>query len=245
MTLKRSENEGELDEKFTFLEKPTPNEILDTIEKIFPEASCELNYHNPFELLVSVVLSAQTTDVSVNNVTPTLFAKWPDPVHLMNADFHEVEETLKSIGLYRNKAKHIINLSKALVENFNGQVPKDFKALQSLPGVGPKTANVVRSVAFHIPAFAVDTHVERVSKRLGLADVEDNVGQVEEKLKAQFSPSRWNQGHHDFIFFGRYFCTAKKPKCEECPFVSFCQKDKLSKYQASKKQTKVKNSSKI
>lgn len=242
MTSKRSENEEEKEEKRkVFQEKPTPDQILDTVEEIFPDAACELNHRNPFELLVSVVLSAQATDVSVNNVTPTLFAKWPDPEHLMNANLQEVEETLKSIGLYHNKAKHIIGLSKALVENFNGEVPQDFKALQSLPGVGRKTANVVRSVAFHIPAFAVDTHVERVSKRLGLAEIEDSVGQVEEKLKSKFDPSRWNQGHHDLIFFGRYFCTAKKPKCEECPFRLFCQKDKLLEYQAFQKQKKTQN----
>lgn len=219
-----------------FSQKPSANVILDTVEAIFPQAQCELNHRNTFELLVAVVLSAQTTDVSVNKVTPALFSRWPDAKALMNANLADVEETIKSIGLYRNKAKHIIALSKALVEDFHDQVPYDLKALQSLPGVGRKTANVVRSVAFDIPSFAVDTHVERVSKRLGLAKVEDSVGQVEEALKDQVDQSRWNQGHHDLIFFGRYFCTAKKPKCEQCPFQAFCQRDKLATYQALKKE---------
>lgn len=221
--------------------KPSVSEMFDAIEWIFPQAECELHHRNIFELLVSVVLSAQATDISVNKVTPTLFARWPDAQHLMNAKLEEVEDTIKSIGLYRNKAKNLIALSRAIVEDFQGQVPQDFQALQTLPGVGRKTANVVRSVGFDIPSFAVDTHVERVSKRLGIAPVEDNVGQVEEALKAQLEKARWNQGHQDMIFFGRYFCTAKKPKCTVCPFQSFCQREALNAYQAMKKaQTKVK-----
>lgn len=218
-----------------FETKPVTPVLFDTLETIFPEAECELRHRNVFELLVSVVLSAQATDISVNKVTPTLFARWPTPEALMNAKLEEVEDTIKSIGLYRNKAKHLIALSRILVEDFHSQVPQDFQALQTLPGVGRKTANVVRSEGFHIPSFAVDTHVERVSKRLGIAPIEDSVGQVEEALKDQLDKERWNQGHQDMIYFGRYFCTAKNPKCAVCPFQSFCQKDQLSNYQAMKK----------
>lgn len=216
----------------------TGDQILDAIEVLFPNAQCELLHETPFQLLVAVVLSAQTTDASVNKVTPGLFAKWPDAKSLMHAPLPEVEDAIRTIGLYRTKARNIIALSQSLEDNFHGVVPSSYKELQSLPGVGRKTANVVRSVSFDIPAFAVDTHVERVSKRLGLAKVEDNPLKVEEKLKRKISRSRWNQGHHDMIFFGRYFCTAKKPRCSECPFQSFCQKDKLELYQQSLKEKK-------
>lgn len=216
----------------------TGNEILDQIEILFPNAECELKHETPFQLLVAVVLSAQTTDASVNRITPNLFAKWPDAPRLMNADLKEVEAAIQSIGLYRSKAKNIIALSKDIVERFNGEVPFSYEDLQSLPGVGRKTANVVRSVAFKEPSFAVDTHVERVSKRLGLAKVDDDPLKVEQKLCRKISRDRWNQGHHDLIFFGRYFCTARKPRCEECPFVSFCKKDKLEAYQKELKAKK-------
>ncbi|MGN1277060.1 MAG: endonuclease III [Floccifex sp.] len=203
------------------------NEILDEIEKIFPNAQCELHHESPFQLLVAVVLSAQTTDVSVNKVTPSLFQAYPTASEMAKANVKDVESYIHSIGLYKNKARSIVALSKALVEQFNEQVPSTYKELMSLPGVGRKTANVVRSVAFDIPSFAVDTHVQRVSKRLGLAKKEDSVEKVEEKLKRKIDRNRWNQGHHDMIFFGRYLCTSRNPKCVQCPFVSFCKKDKL------------------
>lgn len=203
------------------------NEILDEIEKIFPNAQCELHHESPFQLLVAVVLSAQTTDVSVNKVTPSLFQAYPTASEMAKANVKDVESYIHSIGLYKNKARSIVALSKALVQQFNEQVPSTYKELMSLPGVGRKTANVVRSVAFDIPSFAVDTHVQRVSKRLGLAKKEDSVEKVEEKLKRKIDRNRWNQGHHDMIFFGRYLCTSRNPKCDQCPFVSFCKKDKL------------------
>lgn len=216
--------------------KFTPDEMLDQIEAIFPEAECELNHENAFQLLVAVVLSAQTTDASVNKVTPGLFEKWPDAKSLSQAPLPEVEDSLKRLGLYRTKAKNIIALSGALMENFEGQVPSTFKELQSLPGVGRKTANVVRSVAFHIPSLAVDTHVDRVSKRLGLAKPADSVEKVEEKLRRKLPRERWNQAHHDLIFFGRYLCTARNPKCAECPFPSVCRRAKLDEYQQAQKE---------
>lgn len=205
------------------------NEILDEMEKIFPHAKCELNHDSAFQLLVAVVLSAQTTDAMVNQVTPALFAAYPTCEKMANASIADLEGYIKRIGLYRNKARSISNLSKDLLERYNGVVPSTYKDLMSLAGVGRKTANVVRSVAFDIPSFAVDTHVNRVSKRLGLAKYSDSVEKVEEKLKRKIDRSRWNQGHHDFIFFGRYLCHSRNPECERCPFTSFCKKDKYEK----------------
>lgn len=206
------------------------NEILDVIEEIFPNAKCELHHESPFQLLVAVVLSAQTTDESVNKVTPALFKAYPTSKEMARASISNIEPYIRCIGLYRNKARSISALSKDLEAKFNGVVPSSYKDLMSLAGVGRKTANVVRSVAFDIPSFAVDTHVDRVSKRLGLAKPYDSVEKVEEKLKRKIDRDRWNQGHHDFIFFGRYLCTARHPQCQKCPFTSFCRKDKLEAY---------------
>lgn len=214
------------------------NEIIDEIEKIFPDAHCELNHDSTFQLLTAVILSAQTTDASVNRVTPALFAAYPTAEKLAEADQADVENYLKTLGLFRSKAKNIISMAKDLQERYQGIVPSSYKDLQSLAGVGRKTANVVRSVAFDIPALAVDTHVDRVSKRLGLARPEDSVRQVEEKLKRKLDRNRWNQAHHDLIFFGRYFCTAKKPKCEECPFTDICKKDRLDAWNKAQKDKK-------
>lgn len=211
--------------------------MLDEIEILFPDAHCELLHETPFQLLVAVVLSAQTTDASVNRVTPALFEKWPDAASLSRASLEEVENTLRTLGLYRTKSKNIIALSQALQEKWNGVVPSSYEDLQSLPGVGRKTANVVRSVAFDIPSIAVDTHVERISKRLGLAKPEDDVLKVEEKLRRKIPRSRWNQAHHDLIFFGRYFCTARNPRCAECRLAGICRKEKLEAWKKAKKES--------
>ncbi|RGC45944.1 endonuclease III [Absiella sp. AM29-15] len=213
----------------------TTDEILDILEEMFPNAECELIHKNAFELLIAVVLSAQTTDASVNKITPGLFEAFPTPQALADADIKDVENKIRRIGLYRNKAHSIKELSRALVENFDGVVPETMKELTSLAGVGRKTANVVRSVCFDIPSIAVDTHVERISKRLGLAKPQDSVEKVEEKLKRKIKRERWNRAHHLFIFFGRYHCTARNPKCESCPFQSFCKKDKLEAYKSKLK----------
>ena len=213
----------------------TTDEILDILEEMFPNAECELIHKNAFELLIAVVLSAQTTDASVNKITPGLFEAFPTPQALADADIKDVENKIRRIGLYRNKARSIKELSRALVENFDGVVPETMKELTSLAGVGRKTANVVRSVCFDIPSIAVDTHVERISKRLGLAKPQDSVEKVEEKLKRKIKRERWNRAHHLFIFFGRYHCTARNPKCESCPFQSFCKKDKLETYKSKLK----------
>lgn len=213
----------------------TTDEILDILEEMFPDAHCELYHETPFQLLVAVVLSAQTTDAAVNKITPALFEAFPTPQAMAKADIKEIENKIRRIGLYRNKARSVQNLSKSLVESFDGVVPDTMKQLTSLAGVGRKTANVVRSVCFDIPSIAVDTHVERISKRLGLAKVQDSVEVVEQKLKRKIKRERWNKAHHLFIFFGRYHCTARNPKCEGCPFQSFCKKEKLEAYKAAHK----------
>jgi endonuclease III len=196
--------------------------ILSTLDLMFPDAHVELNHHNHFELLVAVVLSAQTTDISVNKVTPGLFKAYPTPEKMMHADVKDIESHIQSIGLFHNKAKHIQMLSKDIVEKHQGVVPSSRVELEALPGVGRKTANVVLSNAFGIPALAVDTHVARVSVRLGLAQESDDVITIENKLMNHFPENTWTKLHHQLIFFGRYHCLAKQPKCEECPLFDIC-----------------------
>lgn len=205
----------------------TTDEILDELEKIFPDAECELTHRNAYELLIAVILSAQTTDVSVNKITPALFERFPTPQLLATASTEEIEPFIRSIGLYRNKARSIKGCAEALVEKHQGNVPASMRELTELPGCGRKTANVVLSVAFNVPAIAVDTHVERVSKRLGLAKPNDSVLEVEKKLKRKIKRERWNKSHHLFIFFGRYLCMARNPQCARCPFQSICKRKKI------------------
>ena len=197
-------------------------QIIDGLNDLFPDAQCELKHRNDFELLIAVVLSAQTTDERVNSVTPELFRKFPSARKLSKADLKDVERIIKPIGLYHNKAINIIKLSKELEENYQGVVPNDRKELESLPGVGRKTANVILNNCFDVPAFAVDTHVSRVSKRLGIAEADDDVSAIEEKLMNYFPEECWGKLHHQFIFFGRYKCKAARPDCTDCPFSSFC-----------------------
>jgi len=192
------------------------------LEELFPDAKAELDFENNFELIVAVVLSAQTTDIAVNKVTKDLFKYYPTPQKLMDADIDHVMAILKSIGLYRTKAKNIIELYNILVKSYDGEVPSDRKALESLPGVGRKTANVVLSNAFGIPALAVDTHILRISKRLGLADENDDALAVEKKLNQKFPKELWHKLHHQLIFFGRYHCTARKPNCDTCKMQAIC-----------------------
>ncbi|SFJ99642.1 DNA-(apurinic or apyrimidinic site) lyase /endonuclease III [Halobacillus dabanensis] len=196
---------------------------LDIFEEMFPEAECELTHQNPFELLVAVVLSAQATDALVNKVTPQLFEKYKTPEDYISVPLEELQEDIKRIGLYRNKAKNIKKLSQTLVEKFGGEVPSTQKDLESLAGVGRKTANVVASVAFDEPAIAVDTHVERVSKRLGICRWKDSVLEVEKTLMRKVPVDEWSVTHHRMIFFGRYHCKAQRPNCEECPLLSLCR----------------------
>lgn len=184
-------------------------EILYILEHEFPNAEAELDHRNVFELLIAVILSAQATDVSVNKATPALFEAYPDALSLSKADIKDVEVYLKTLGLYRNKARFLVDTGKMLVADFNGEVPSDRKSLMKLPGVGRKTANVVMAVGFGIPAIAVDTHVDRVAKRLGWADESDSVLVVEKKIMEKLDPSDWGRAHHLLLLLGRYHSTAR------------------------------------
>ena len=196
--------------------------ILDILGEEYPEAQCALDFGTRFQLLVAVVLSAQTTDKSVNKVTPGLFARYPDSKALAGASPGEVEEILRSIGMYRTKARNIIALSQELELKHEGRVPEDYEALISLPGVGRKTANVVLSVGFGHQRIAVDTHVFRVANRLGLAEAKDPL-KTEIALMEILPEERWSEAHHSLIFHGRNCCDAKKPRCSSCPVAFLCR----------------------
>lgn len=199
------------------------DEILDVFTEMFPNAECELVHTNGLELLVAVMLSAQTTDKSVNILTQNLFSKYLTPEDYANADLLELQNDLKRIGLYKNKAKNVKKMARLLIDNFDGKVPSSQLELESLPGVGRKTANVVLSVWYDVPRIAVDTHVDRVSKRLKLAYKNDTVYQVEEKLMRKIPKNKWSDTHHQMIFFGRYHCTSRKPNCDECKLKHLCR----------------------
>jgi endonuclease-3 len=194
--------------------------------EMFPQAHCELNHSNPFELVIAVALSAQCTDVLVNKVTRNLFKKYKTPQDYLEVPIEELQEDIRSIGLYRNKAKNIQKLCRLLLDEYNGAVPRDRDELTKLPGVGRKTANVVVSVAYGIPAIAVDTHVERVSKRLGFCRWKDSVLEVEKTLMKKVPMDEWSLTHHRMIFFGRYHCKAQNPQCEICPLLDLCREGK-------------------
>lgn len=201
-------------------------EALEIMEKMFPDAKGELVHNSPFELLIAVILSAQATDVSVNKITPALFKKFPTPEAFAEAPLEEIEEAIRTIGLFRNKAKHIKGCCQMLIERYHGEVPQTIKELMTLPGVGRKTANVVAGDAFGVPAIAVDTHVERVSKRLRIVKKSATVLEVEEALMKKVPKDRWVETHHRMIFFGRYHCLARNPKCSECPLLYLCAEGK-------------------
>ena len=199
------------------------NEILSVFDEMFPNAECELNHTNGLELLIAVMLSAQTTDKSVNILTKNLFNKYKTVEDYANAELSELQNDLRRIGLYKNKAKNIKKTAEILINNFDGKVPSSQVELESLPGVGRKTANVVLSVWYNVPRIAVDTHVNRVSKRLKLAYNTDTVYQVEEKLMRKIPKNRWSDSHHKMIFFGRYHCASRNPKCDECKLKQLCR----------------------
>ncbi|MBP1994799.1 endonuclease III [Paenibacillus eucommiae] len=200
--------------------------ILDIMGEMFPDAHCELNHSNPFELTIAVLLSAQCTDETVNKVTQSLFQKYKLPQDYLSVPLEELEQDIRRIGLFRNKAKNIQKLCQLLLDKYDGQLPQTHEALVELPGVGRKTANVVVSNAFGVPAIAVDTHVERVSKRLGLAGWDDSVLEVEKKLMRMVPEDEWTLTHHRFIFFGRYHCKAQNPQCPLCPLLESCKEGK-------------------
>lgn len=206
------------------IKKDNIGQILDLLEKEYPEAECALNHKNIFQLLIAVVLSAQTTDISVNKVTPKLFEKYPTSQELSEANKDDVEVILKRIGMYRTKAKNIINLAKVLNKHHEGMVPEDYDSLIQLPGVGRKTANVVLSVGFGHQRIAVDTHVFRVANRIGLVKEKD-VLKTELSLMKRIPENRWSKTHHSLIFHGRNCCSARKPACDICVINALCEKN--------------------
>lgn len=198
-------------------------EILDSLRKEYPDAECALTHRNTYELLISVVLSAQTTDKSVNKVSGKLFERYPSPEALAEAEQTDVIEIIRTIGMYKTKSGNIITLAQQLVERFGGQVPEDYDDLISLPGVGRKTANVVLSVGFGHQRIAVDTHVFRVSNRIGFV-AEKDVLKTELALMEALPEDRWTEAHHSLIFHGRNCCSARNPKCDECVIAELCKK---------------------
>ena len=198
--------------------------ILNYFDELIKEPKCELNYNKPYELVIAVMLSAQTTDKRVNIVTKELFSKYPDLKALKSADVKDIENIIRSLGSYRKKAAGVKEISRILDEEYNGIVPTKRELLEQMPMVGRKTTNVILSEIYNIPNIAVDTHVFRVSKRLKLAYQKDDVIKVEEKLKRKIPKDRWNKFHLQAVLFGRYYCTAKNPKCETCKLKDICTK---------------------
>jgi endonuclease-3 len=200
------------------------NQFLNYFIHNFPEPETELHYSNPYELLVSVILSAQCTDKRVNMVTPPLFERFPDPESLAASNSEEVFTYIRSISYPNNKSKHLVGMARMLVEQFGSEVPASVDDLQKMPGVGRKTANVIASVIFNQPAMAVDTHVFRVSHRLGLVPVTATTPLTVERELVKYIPSDLvHKAHHWLILHGRYICVARSPKCMECPLTTFCK----------------------
>ncbi|MBE5763735.1 MAG: endonuclease III [Clostridiales bacterium] len=198
------------------------NEIIERLEKMHPEAHCELNFDTPFEALVAIILSAQCTDKRVNLVTQDLYKKYNTPQQFASLDIKELEELIKPCGFYKNKAKNIKECAKQIIEEFNGEVPKTMEDLTKLAGVGRKTANVMLAEIYKQDAIAVDTHVKRVSNRIGFVKSDDPYD-VEMALKKIFPKDKWSRMHHLLIFLGRYTCKAIKPNCKECLLNDICK----------------------
>lgn len=199
-------------------------EIIAYLDTIIPNPRCELEYSKDYELLIATMLSAQTTDKRVNEVTRVLFKKYPSLKDLAGADIEDIKQIIRSIGTYNKKASNIKSIAKNLLEKSNGIVPNDRKFLESLDGVGRKTTNVVLSNIYNVPCIAVDTHVSRVSKRLGIAKEADDVVVVEKKLNKFFKDDDLCRLHHQLVLFGRYYCKAIKPECENCGLKKYCKK---------------------
>lgn len=196
--------------------------ILEYMDELFPDAICELNYNKDYELLIATVLSAQCTDARVNKATKELWEKY-DIYSLSKASREEIEPIIRPLESFTKKSSYIIEIAKSLIKDYDGKVPNNREYLESLPGVGRKTCNVVLSNIFNVPAIAVDTHVERVSKRLKLAYENDNVSIVENKLMKKFPKEKWSRLHHQLVLFGRYKCKAIHPECTECKLKEFCK----------------------
>ena len=201
-------------------------EVASRLAELYPGAECELTHSNPYELLAATILSAQCTDVRVNMVTPALFAKYPTPQDLADAHPVDVEQIVRSTGFYQSKAKNLIGMARAVMERFDGEIPHELEDLVTLPGVGRKTGNVLRSVVFDLPGLAVDTHVGRLSRRLGLTVEEDPV-KVEKVLNAFLPPPEWGRFSLRLILHGRRVCDARKPRCDICELEDICPSSSL------------------
>lgn len=199
------------------------NTAIQVMRKTFPEAGTTLKADNTFHFLLATILSAQSTDKSVNLVTPPLFAAYPTPQSLAGAEPSEIEPYIQSLGLFHNKAKFLVGCARKLVSDYHGQVPRERKELMTLPGVGRKVANVVMAECFQIPAFPVDTHVSRVARRLAMVPPKATILQIEKRLMAAVPRQHWLAAHHSMIFWGRYQCTSRNPKCAKCPLLTICQ----------------------
>ncbi|MCQ2802285.1 MAG: endonuclease III [Bacilli bacterium] len=204
------------------INKKDIKEITTYIDSLFPNAKCELFYNKDYELAIAVMLSAQTTDKAVNNVTKVLFNKFPTLESIDNAPLKDIEEAIKSLGLYARKSINIKGIAHKIIESYNGKLPSDKDELQSLPGIGNKSAGVIRCEVFKIPDLPVDTHIIRITNRLGIANKNDSSFDIEQKLKKLIPEKDWIKSHHQFIHFGRYFCTAKNPCCKECALKKYC-----------------------
>ena len=201
------------------------NRIIDYFDEIIPNPKCELEYHKDYELLIATMLSAQTTDKRVNSVTKILFQKYPSLEDLKNAPIEDIKKIIRPIGTYNKKAENIKKIADELIKN--GGLSNDRKFLESLSGVGRKTTNLVLSTIYNEPYIAVDTHVTRVSKRLGIANKNDDVLVIEKKLNKVFPKEKLNRLHHQLVLFGRYYCKAKNPLCEDCKLKDICKKDRI------------------
>ncbi len=197
--------------------------ILEYFDEIIDNAKCELNHSNAFELTVAVLLSAQTTDKAVNKITNVLFERYKSPSDYINEEKSEIIEILRPLGMQNKKTDQIIKLCESLINDTSGDIPCTREELEKLPGVGRKTASVILGEWFKVPAFPVDTHVTRVSKRLSLVDEDDNVRTIENKICKLIKDKYWMKSHHQFILFGRYFCKAKNPLCSECKIKKYCK----------------------
>ena len=202
------------------------NRILDYLDELFPNPKCELNYNKDYEFLIAIVLSAQTTDKRVNKVTEVLFNQYSDLDSLCNADINDIENIIREIGTFRRKSVYVRDIALKLVSDGYDFVPNDRKYIENLPGVGRKTANVFLSNIYEEQAIAVDTHVSRVSKRLGLVNKNDDVSKIEKKLEKKIPYCRWGKTHHQLVLFGRYHCKAMKPLCDTCKLRDICKYNK-------------------
>lgn len=202
------------------------NDIFNYLDTLFPNPKCELMYHTDYQLLMAVVLSAQSTDKRVNSVTPIIFSKYPTLKDLKDASLFDLEEIIRPVGSFRKKASFLKGIATRLVDEFDGVVPTDREILESFPGVGRKTINVFLAEFYNFPSIAVDTHVERVSKRLKLAYSNDSVLDVERKLMKKVPKERWAKFHLQMVLFGRYYCKAMKPLCKDCPLKKYCREKK-------------------